>query len=99
MSRQYGHVFDQLADLVTIQEIDGDKESRRFPDQHEGEVTAPRPVELQIGRQNVASMITRYDSNPEQLRETQNNGFRILLEDQEFGILRATVSFLDWQPG
>lgn len=97
MARRYGHVFHELEDLVAIQELEGNEESKRFPDQHEGEITAARPIELQIGRQNVASMVTRYDSTPEQLEETRQNGFRIILEDQGKGMYRQTVSFLDWQ--
>ena len=95
--RLYGHVFRELDDLIQIQELADGDESKRFPEQHEGQITAPTPTELQIGRQNVASMVTRYDSTPEQLEETRQNGFRILMNDQGEGTHQWTVSFLDWQ--
>lgn len=99
-SRSYGHVLQKMTDILSIQETDGGVSSGRFPDQHEGSIVAEQPVELRIGRQNVASMVTRYDSTPPQLEKTQQNGFRITVEGQEeSGNYTFQVSFLDWQAG
>ena len=98
MSRKHAHVLKHMSDLISLSDLENNGQPISYPDISEGTISANTPIELSIGRQNVSSLVARYDFVPPYPKEsTVENGFRISYPSNSEAEPRSfSVSFLDW---